>query len=365
MNNMHHIIEKDIKEIIASIKKEAGAFEGKTILISGGAGFLGSYFVATLLELNKNHFKRPAKMIIMDNYITGSEKNVLGVNMKDPNITFIEHDVRKPLPSHITADYLIHAAGLASPFYYRKFPIETIEVAVNGTKNFLEYAKDKNVKSMLYFSSSEVYGDPNPNFIPTPEEYWGNVSAIGPRACYDESKRLGETLCMTYHQLYNVPVKIVRPFNVYGPGMKVNDYRVIPTFMVKALRGEPLPVHDRGNQTRTFCYITDAMQGFFKALAEGRNGEVYNVGRSAEEINMAGLASMIVKISPTKGVFELVDYPESYPAGEPQRRCPSLVKIQKELGYEAYIALDEGLKRTMQWYESILKEEPSEKTSLA
>ena len=182
-------------------------------------------------------------------------------------------------------------------------------MALNGTKNLLEFAKSKKVKSMLYFSSSEVYGDPNPNYIPTPEGYWGNVSAVGPRACYDESKRLGETLCMTYHQLYKIPVKIVRPFNVYGPGMKVHDYRVIPTFMVKALKGEALPVHDKGNQTRTFCYITDAIQGFIKVLASDKNGEIYNVGRTDEEINMVSLGNLVSGLVTRKPAVELVAYP--------------------------------------------------------
>jgi nucleoside-diphosphate-sugar epimerase len=205
--NLQELVQQDIQTIADSIQKEAVAFEGQRFLLSGGAGFLGSYFVATLLHLNKTHFKKPTTITILDNYITGSKKNVL-MDLNDTNVKFIEHDVRKSLPENLEADYVIHAAGLASPFYYRKFPIETIEVAVNGTKNFLEFAKNKKVKSVLYFSSSEIYGDPHPNYIPTPETYWGNVSSTGPRACYDESKRLGETLCATYHQLYNVPVKV-------------------------------------------------------------------------------------------------------------------------------------------------------------
>ncbi len=350
---MQHIIQEDIRAIIASLKNEVKLFEGKTFLISGGYGFLGTYFVATLLALNKKVFKKPCKVIVLDNYITSSEHNP-AIDERDPHFTLIQHDVRNSLPHNLKADYLIHAAGLASPFYYRKFPLETIEVAVHGTKNFLEFAKEKKVKSLLYFSSSEVYGDPNPNFIPTPEHYWGNVSAVGPRACYDESKRLGETLCMTYFQLYKVPVKIVRPFNVYGPGMKVHDYRVIPTFMVRALKGQPLPVHDKGNQTRTFCYITDAIQGFFKVLASEKNGEIYNVGRDDEEINMVGLATSVSDLLPSRPRVELISYPDSYPAGEPQRRCPDISKIKRELGYTPHIKLKTGLARTLAWYQKIL-----------
>jgi len=349
------IFNQDIDSIVNAIDQEAPNFAGKTILMSGGAGFLRNYLVSALLKLNDVLLKnQPCKVIVMDNFITGSS---LSENLKEnPNFEFIEHDVRKPIPENIKADFLIHAAGLASPYYYRKFPLETIEVAVNGTQNFLEFAKRIKAKSMLYFSSSEVYGDPDPNFIPTPETYWGNVSQIGPRACYDESKRLGETLCMTYYQLYNVPIKIVRPFNVYGPGMKVNDYRVIPTFMVKAVKGEHLPVHDRGNQTRTFCYITDAIQGFLKVLASDKNGEVYNVGKNNEEINMVGLANIISGLANNKAQAQLIAYPESYPAGEPQRRCPDLTKIKKELGYNPAVSLKTGLTRTLAWYKNLLNE---------
>lgn len=355
---MKNLIAEDIQAIVNSIQKEAQNFDGKTILISGGAGFLGNYIIATFLELNKGVLKNPCRIISLDNFITGSKKNIIADVENDPNFQFIEHDVRKPIPLSINADYLIHAAGLASPFYYRKFPIETIEVAVNGTKNFLEYAKEKKVKSMLYFSSSEIYGDPDPKFIPTPEEYSGNISPIGPRACYDESKRLGETLCMTYCNLYKVPIKVVRPFNVYGPGMKVNDYRVIPTFMVKAINGEALPVHDKGNQTRTFCYITDAVQGFLKVLASDKNGEVFNVGTNSEEISMEKLASLITEISPNKNAsVKLIQYPESYPAGEPQRRCPDITKIKTQLGFNPIVDLKTGLTRTLTAYQDILQNE--------
>lgn len=354
--NINPIVKKDIELIAKSIAKEAKRFEGKIFLVSGGAGFLGSYFVATLLHLNKSKFKKPAKVIVMDNYITGSKQNTI-VDVHDRNFKFIEHDVRKPLPNGLKADFLVHMAGLASPFYYRKFPLETIEVAVDGTKNFLEFARIKKVKSVLYFSSSEIYGDPNPNFIPTPETYWGNVSSLGPRSCYDESKRLGETLCQTYFQLYKVPVKIVRPFNVYGPGMKINDYRVIPTFMVKAIKGESLPVHDKGNQTRTFCYITDAIQGFFKILASDKNSEVYNVGSADEEINMVGLANSVSQVFGNNVAVQLISYPESYPAGEPQRRCPDISKIKRELGYKPAVSLKTGLARTAAWYKAIMAEE--------
>lgn len=350
---MNKIIKEDLETIIKTLGKEARLLEGKILLISGGAGFLGTYFLGVIYLLNKNIFKKPCKVISVDNYITGEKSSFLK-DLKDPNIKFIEGDVTKPLNIKEPIDYVVHMAGIASPFYYKKFPLETLEVTVTGTKNLLELAKFNKIKGFLLFSSSEIYGDPDPNYVPIPEYYKGNVACIGPRACYDESKRLAETLATTYHQLYGIPVKIVRPFNVYGPGMKPNDYRVIPSFINRGLDGQALHVHGRGNQTRTFCYITDAITGFFKVLLFGKEGEVYNVGITKGEMNMVSLANMVKDLLGKKGVkVKLIDYPNSYPADEPNRRCPDITKINKELRYRPSIDLETGLKRTIKWYKEV------------
>jgi UDP-glucuronate decarboxylase len=162
---------------------------------------------------------------------------------------------------------------------------------------------------------------------------------------------------MTYHQLFQTPVKVVRPFNVYGPGMKPNDYRVVPTFFVKGIMGQPLPAHDKGNQTRTLCYISDAMTGFFKVLLSKKNGEVYNVGTAAEEVNMTTLANIIAGMFPKRAEVKLVQYPDEYPADEPQRRCPDLTKIKRELGYEPQVNLETGLTRALEWFRDTLPPE--------
>lgn len=353
---MHHIIKEDIEIITRNLGDAAKDFEGKTVVISGGAGFLGSYFLGTIHYLNQNVFKSPCRVISLDNYITGTKQGFIG-EIKDENIIHREQDIRTPFTIDGPVDYVVHAAGLASPVYYRRFPLETIESAITGVKNLLDLAREKKAGSFLFFSSSEIYGDPDPSFIPTPETYRGNVSCTGPRSCYDESKRLAETICMTYHQLFQTPIKVVRPFNVYGPGMKPNDYRVVPTFFVKGLTGQPLPVHDKGNQTRTFCYISDAMTGFIKVLLSKNNGEVYNVGTDAEEVGMATLANIVSNMFPKRAQVKLVQYPDEYPADEPQRRCPDLTKIKKELGYEPQVNLAAGLARSLEWFQDTLPPE--------
>lgn len=349
---MHPIIKEDLDSVVRNLGDDARKLEGKTLLISGGAGFLGSYFVGVTHLLNKN-FAKPCRVIVLDNYITGSKDSFIH-ELIDKNIQLIEADVTRPLPLEGPVDFIIHAAGLASPAYYKKFPLETIDVAILGTKNLLDLAREKKVVSYLGFSSSEIYGNPDPNFIPTPESYRGNVSCVGPRSCYDESKRLAETISITYHQVHDVPVKIVRPFNVYGPGMKPNDYRVVPTFMARAYSGEVLPVHDKGDQTRTFCYISDAIVGFFKVLFSDRNGEIYNVGIDGPEINMVMLANTVSNLFGRNAPVKLVKYPDSYPADEPNRRCPDLSKIKEHVNYTPTVGLEEGLQRTAAWYRDIL-----------
>lgn len=346
---MSKITSQILNTIVEDIKEEAKTLEGKTILISGGSGFIGSYINAVLYLLNKKILKNKCKIISIDNYITGSRKNFL-LDIKDKNFQFLDGDIRLPVITNEKVDYIIHAAGLASPFYYKKYPLETIESAVLGAKNLLELARITKPESFLFFSSSEIYGDPDPKFVPTPETYAGHVSSVGPRACYDESKRLAETLCITYNQIYNVPIKIVRPFNIYGPGMKHIDYRVVPTFIYNGLKGKDLPVHDKGIQTRTFCYITDAITAIFKVLISGKNGEVYNIGNDKPEIGMFELAQTISEMLGNGVKPRRKNYPQNYPAGEPQRRCPDLTKIKTQLNYKPQIDLKVGLKQTIQWF---------------
>jgi UDP-glucuronate decarboxylase len=339
----------EVAAIIEGLGKDVSRFEGKTILISGGAGFLGRHMIAVLRRLNRDVLARPCKIISADNYITGEQQSWHEGGYHDPNVIDVWADVSHPLPVREDLHFILHAAGVASPVYYMKYPLETIESAVQGTKNLLELARrNKELQGMLFFSSSEIYGDPDPKAVPTPETYHGYVSSVGPRACYDESKRLGETIATVYQQRHGVPVTIVRPFNVFGPGMKHNDRRVIPMFTYEALNRRALPVHGDGRQTRTFCYISDAITGFFKILLRGRPGEAYNIGNSDNEISMHDLARMYAELIPGS-THRFISYPDIYPAGEPQRRCPDLSKAAQHLSYASKVDLRTGLSRFIDW----------------
>lgn len=341
------IITEDVVTIAQGVAEVAPQLAGRTVLISGGAGFLGSYFRGVFQYLNAHVLSKPMRVISVDNFIT-SISDTHGGEV-DPNVLNVWGDVTYPLPVREGIDYIIHAAGLASPVYYMQYPLETIESAVTGAKNLLELGRKNSLEGFMFFSSSEIYGDPAPAAVPTPESYYGNVSSVGPRACYDESKRLAETICSIYHQRFGVPVSVVRPFNVFGPGMRHNDRRVIPMFAYQALNGRVLPVHGDGYQTRTFCYITDAMIGFLKVLLMGQRGEAYNIGNGENEISMRNLANLFTELVGEFVRNEAVTYPETYPAGEPQRRCPDLTKAREHLGYEARVDLRAGLRRFITW----------------
>ena len=341
-----NIINSDICEIVDSINDFANNFSDKTILITGARGFLGRYFIDTFNLLNEKIFVKPVKIIALDNLITSGKSGLDFPEYK--NVKFIKHNVINNFESNEKLDYIIHAAGIASPFYYRAYPLETLDVAITGTKNMLELAKQHNAK-FTFFSSSEIYGDPDLKYIPTSESYRGNVASQGPRSCYDESKRVGETLCYVFNTCYSVHTNIIRPFNVFGPGMQETDYRVLPNFASQIIKDNPLNLYGSGEQTRTFCYITDAMEGFLRVIFKGMPGETYNIGNSQPEISIINLVKKVQKIYSKEIKFNLVNYPESYPADEPNRRAPDISKALNHLGYKPKVPLDEGLKRFFNW----------------
>ncbi|NER92291.1 MAG: NAD-dependent epimerase/dehydratase family protein [Symploca sp. SIO1B1] len=361
MKSAQDVIDSDLSYICSNLQEEFSAIAGKKLLIIGGAGFLGYYLVQAILHWNKiTDDSQTIELTVYDNYIRGIPDWLTNLE-GDPHLTLTKHDITHPLPSDIDDfQYIIHAASIASPTYYRKYPIETMDANVNGLRTLLEYClqqkeKDKPVEGFLFYSTSEIYGDPSPENIPTPETYRGNVSCTGPRACYDESKRYGETLCVNFAQQYELPIKTARPFNNYGPGLKITDKRVLPDFARDVLAGKDIVMLSDGSPTRTFCYIADAIVGYYKILVKGRPGEAYNIGIEKPEISMANLAERVVELS-----SELFDYQgkvvrqasadKDYLIDNPNRRCPVIAKAQTELGYNPSISVDEGLKRSLIWY---------------
>ncbi|MFN8062870.1 MAG: NAD-dependent epimerase/dehydratase family protein [Vicinamibacterales bacterium] len=356
------VVRLDLDFIAERLDREFGDMAGARLLIAGGAGFLGYYLVQSALHWNghRRGARQPIAVTVVDSYVRGVPDWLNDVRT-DPHVRLVQHDVTHPVPRALgDFEYLIHAASIASPTYYRRCPIETMDANVNGLRHMLDYASSqreagKAFHGMLFYSSSEIYGDPTPEDIPTPETYRGYVSCTGPRACYDESKRYGETLCVNFAQQRGVPVKVARPFNNYGPGLKVTDRRVIPDFARDVLAGRDIALLSDGSPRRTFCYVADAVVGYYKVLAAGRPGEAYNVGVETPEISMAALGEKIVALGRelygyTGRLVRQVTEDADYLVDNPNRRCPIITKARTELGYDPAVTLDEGLRRTMIWY---------------
>lgn len=346
---MTDVIWEDIVTIAQEMQGELMDFQGRTWVVSGGAGFLGAYFLDLINYCNENLWPTPCKVLVLENFRSGLPQRVKHLE-KSRYIRVVQADITQPFAVKGEVDYIVHAASIASPSFYRRYPLETIEANVLGLRNMLELARQKRPKSVLSFSSSEVYGDPPPQHIPTPEDYNGNVSCTGPRACYDESKRLGETLAVNYYHQWDVPVKIVRPFNVYGPGLRLEDRRVLPDFFRGALEDGEISILSDGSPTRSFCYVRDAIIGFLKALLSDYNGEAFNIGNDSEEISMLALARAVAKVVGGASVQFQSSEDEEYLTDNPQRRCPDLTKARKLLKFTPRAPLEEGLSRSLAWY---------------
>src|SRR5262245_37894939 len=300
--SLNELLEIDLEYLCRANKREFEAMSGKNLLITGGAGFLGYYLIYGVLHWNQRHAgANKIRLTVYDNFMRGLP-DWLKKLQTEHEFKLVKHDMIQPLPADFGKDghfdWIIHAAGIASPKYYRLYPLKCIDANINGLRNLMDYCVARRdagqpIQGFLFYSSSEIYGDPSADAIPTPETYRGLVSCTGPRACYDESKRFGETIAVVYAQHYGVPVKIARPFNNYGPGLKINDGRVMPDFARNVLAGEDLVILSDGSPTRTFCYSSDAITGYYKVLVRGHNGEPYNVGIEKPEISMAKLAELV------------------------------------------------------------------------
>lgn len=337
-------LERDFREIHALTEEETYDFDGKTILISGGAGFLGSLFVKYFLYLNKHKLKFPCNIISLDNFL-GREKTK---QPEDPYLVNMDHDLIAPLGLKFhnkKIDFIINCSGCASPYYYERFPLETMDVSTIGTKNLLEVALHHNAR-ILNFSSSEVLGTPHGEFIPTPEDYTPNVLTLDKRSCYDVTKMYIETISFVFRDQFNLDCKVVRPFNVVGY-FRQDDKRVMPNFISRVLKDEEITVYAPGSQTRAFCWYGDFLAGCIKVLTKGKD-ILYHVGNPENEISVIDLANKVAKIAGKEELVKVVKTPLVY-ENEPQRRCPSVDKIREELNYQTTIDLDESINRMLEW----------------
>ena len=350
------ILEEDLSYILNKLSiDEKNKLKDSTVIITGCGGFLGYYFMhffahyADQLGINR--------IIGLDNFLTGTRDWLEEIDKNNKKVTLKEFNVITDDIANIEgaedANFIIHGASIASPIFYRIYPEETIDANITGLRRMLDYYKTRKIDGFLFFSSSEIYGDPFPEFIPTSEDYRGNVATMGPRACYDEAKRFGETICYIFHNKYDMPISIARPFNNYGPGMNINDKRLPADFAKAVHEGRDLVMYSNGKPTRTFCYIADSITGYLKVLLHGKL-DVFNIGIEKPEVSVADFANLFAKNAKEyyeyKGevVFETSDDDE-YMTDNPNRRCPNINKAREVLNYDPSIGVDEGIGRYLQF----------------
>ncbi len=308
------------------------------VLVTGGSGFIGSHLCAALLA--QGH-----RVTCVDNLSTGSARNVESL-LSHRDFILLQHDVVQPLPDDVAPDVIFHLASPASVPDYLARPLETLAVNSDGTRAMLELARRHHAK-FLFTSTSEIYGDPLVH--PQPETYWGNVGTLGPRACYDEAKRFGEALVMAYVRVHEVDARIVRIFNTYGPHSRPDDGRIVPNFVMQALRNEPITIYGDGSQTRSFCYVSDMVQGLLSAMfSAGTRGEVFNLG-NPDEYTVRDFAQQIARhVGSVAGVIYC-----PLPVDDPTRRCPDISKARRILHWEPTIDLETGMDQTIRWFRDV------------
>jgi len=357
MNYKNSIMDSDLQRIHAVIGARHDRFGGATILVTGCAGFLGFYFLSYLVRYASE--LGLSKVIGLDTFLLAKPAWLEKLQAEFPGTlslhTFdVARDKLESIKGVDEARYVVHMASIASPTFYRKFPLETIDANIWGLRHLLDYfQKSKKLEGFLFFSSSEIYGDPDSAHIPTAEDYRGNVSAIGPRACYDEAKRFGETLCHVFATTYGMPITLARPFNNYGPGMRLDDRRLPADFARNVMEGKDLVIHSDGAPTRTFCYVADAITGYLLCLLH-RSFDVFNIGIEKPEITVAQLADIYrkagQKIMDYKGAVRYEPSGDKdYLGHNPQRRRPVITRAREVLGYDPQIQVEEGIARYLQF----------------
>lgn len=362
---MKKIVQQDLHRIYNGLsEEERGKFRDSTVLFTGGAGFLGFYFIQFF-----THYRQELgikKVICLDNFQVGYPqwlKELSGAGKVELHKFNVITDDIADVPGAENADYIYHMASIASPLFYRKYPIETLDANIWGLRRLLDFYCEKPIKGLAFYSSSEIYGDPTPENIPTPETYRGNVDCQGPRACYDEAKRFGETMCYLFHQKYQMPISIIRPFNNYGPGMRLNDARVPADFANAVRRNQDIVMFSDGSPTRTFCYISDAITGYLKSLLHAEKGfEAFNIGMDKPEISIRRLAEIYIKAG--REIFGYagqakfaVSEDSAYLENNPNRRCPVIDKARRLLGYEPQVPVEQGVRYFLEYVKGSKEEE--------
>lgn len=333
------IIEEDVNSLVRSLNEEGISFGGKRVLVTGGAGFLGSWISDVLV-------KQDAEVICLDNFSSGQRQNIRHL-LELKNFKLVEHDISQPIVFDEKIDVVMHLASRASPFEFASFPIQILKANTFGTWVALGIAKEHKAR-LLYASTSEVYGDPDPEYVPTPETYNGNVNSVGPRSCYDEAKRAGEAFVTAYGIQQGLDTRIVRIFNTYGPRMRSGNIygRVVSRFTDQVVSGRPITVFGDGTQTRSFTYVTDLVEGILMAayLPEAK-GTVINLGNNVET-KIIDLAKIMLKLTGAKVGIEF----HPLPIDDPKRRCPDIGRAKKLLKWKPKINLDEGLLKEIEWF---------------
>lgn len=358
---MNPILDEDLHYILSKLSpSNKSSFQDATILISGCAGFLGFSFMHFFSEHASALGIR--KIIGLDTFLLAKPKWISELSIRHPGLVDIhQFDISKDDISRIDgsdhATHVIHGASIASPVFYRKFPILTLDANIWGLRRILDFHASKKLRGLLFFSSSEIYGDPDADNIPTDEEYRGNVSCIGPRACYDESKRFGETMCYLFSREHGIPITIARPFNNYGPGMRVDDRRVPADFAKCVIENRDIEILSSGSPTRTFCYVADAIAGYLKCLTHGEF-DYFNIGIETPEISVRELASLYQQAGSRLGGYGGMivlgqSSDKDYLTDNPNRRCPTIEKARTKLGYDPEIDVRTGVERFVQY---LLKE---------
>ena len=348
MNALNNIIKEDLN-YIASHDLKWERFRNKTVFISGATGFLPAYLIHTFLYLNDKLNLNIKVIGLARNESKAKEK--YSAELKRKEFVLIYQDVCEPVNYNEKIDFIIHAASQASPKFYGSDPVGTLNANVLGTNNLLHLAKKNSVESFLFFSTSEVYGDVQESQIPTKEDEFGYLDPAKVRSCYGESKRLGETMCVSWHHQFNIPVKIVRPFHTYGPGMDLNDGRVYADFISDIVHNRNIEMKSDGHAMRAFCYISDATVSFITVLLNGINGEAYNAGNPGQEISILDLAEKLVEMFPEKKLNVIVqeNTNSGYLRSNVSRVCPDIAKISL-LGWKPVISIETGFRKTIMSY---------------